>query len=347
MILTYGDTSDLGNSHWYMVELRSEKTIETTLHRLGRALPTIFRESGIEVFIPVFQRDLNRFDLKTGNYIFARSANFQSLLRLKSITGVVGLVTLGDSNHPSKAIPVDNEYVQSVIREAEEYFLNRASGISIGSFVRILDGDQRDFCGSVVSLHDGMAHVQIDIKTKILLVETPVRNLLDLSHVPAALRVFYYAPVVANLDPEERESLVAEDLVYQEDPLYSDDGLEAPRPSKLGRQQTVTALVKRLILTGTHSPHTLAVETVRALRDGKLRKPKNLSIVHGVIKQRLIRDFFIAQDPTIESYRDVIARFGAEWKFPIGDLVSVAQTEGLQMTMGDEDSSADISDAAA
>lgn len=346
MILTFGDTSKLGDTNWYMVELRSEKTVESTLKRLGAALPNIFREHAIEVFIPVFHRDLNRFDLKTGNYLFARSKSFQALLRLKSITGVVGLVTHGDSNHPSKAIPVEHEYVNAIIKDAEDFFLARASQIKIGSFVRILDGEQRDFCGTVVTLHDGTACVQVEIKTKILLVETPVRNLLDLNHVPDALRVFYYAPLVAALDAEEHETLLAEDLRFVEDPLYSDDGLEAQKTTKLGRQQTVTAMVKRLILTGTTSPQVIATEIAQALKDGKLRQPKNLSIVHGVIKQRLLQDYFQKQNPALESYREAILQFGPQWKFPLHDLVDAANAVGLEMNL-DEDSSLDIAEAAA
>lgn len=346
MILTYGDTSKLGNTHWYMVELRSEKTVEGTLRRIGAQISSIFRESSVEVFVPVFRRDLNVFELKTGNYLFARSASFQSLLRLKSITGVVGLVTLGDSNHPSKAIPVDNAYVQAIIAEAEEFFRARASAIAVGSFVRIIDGDQRDFCGTVMDLHDGMACVQIDIKTKIMLVETPVRNLLDLDHVAQEERVFYYAPLVNTLESSERGPLLSDDLKFSEDPLYADDGLSAPQTGKLTRQQTVTALVKRLILTGTLAPSLLALEVVQALKEGKLRKPKNLSIVHGVIKQRLIQDHFAKLDSNVDNYRDVVVRFGSEWKFPLSDLVAVAQREGLQMDINEE-SSATIQESAA
>jgi hypothetical protein len=329
-----------------MVELRSEKTVESTLKRLGTALPSIFRDSSVEVFIPVFHRDLNRFDLKTGNYLFARSQNFQALLRLKSITGVVGLVTYGDSNHPSKVIPVEHAYVSAIIKDAEDFFLSRASQITTGSFVRILDGDQRDFCGTVVTLHNGTACVQIDIKTKILLVETPVRNLLDLSQVPEAERVFYHAPLVTALDSEDKEALLAEDLKFEEDPLYCDDGLEAQKTTKLGRQQTVTAMVKRLILTGTTSPETIAKDVVQALKEGKLRHPKNLSIVHGVIKQRLILDHFQKLDGSIESYRDVVTKFGTQWKFPLHSLAREASAAGLDMSLS-EDSSTEIAEAAA
>src|ERR1700757_947492 len=108
MILEYGDTTKLKNEPWYIVELRSEKTIESTMRRVGKAIPNIFRNDPVELFIPVFHRDLDVFEMKTGCYVFARSTSFQSLLRLKTITGVVSLVTEGDSNRPSKAIKVED-----------------------------------------------------------------------------------------------------------------------------------------------------------------------------------------------------------------------------------------------
>lgn len=324
MILTYGDTSQLGNENWYMVELRSEKTAESTLKRMGTQLPAIFRESAIEIFIPVFERDINLFELKTGNYVFARSKNWSALLRLRSITGVVGLVTLGDSNHPSKAIPVEHHYVQSLIEEAEQFFLGRALTITLDSFVRIIDGEQRDFCGKVIDLHDGVAIVQIEVKTKILLVETPVRNLLNLSHIPDHLRVFYYAPIVQSLDELEQHELLAEDLKFEECVSSADDGLDVELTKKHGRQQTVTALVKKLILTGTMTPKVICAEVILALREDRLKRPKNLSIVHGIIKHRLIVDHFKKLDPTVENYREVVAKFGQEWRFPLHDVVDAA-----------------------
>jgi hypothetical protein len=321
-----------------MVELRSEKTVETTLKRMGSQLATIFRESPVEVFIPVFHRDFNEFELKTGNYVFVRSPNFQALLRLKSITGIVGLVTLGESNHPSKVIPVDNEYVQLLIKEAEDFFQARAATIAVGSFVRILDGEQRDFCGTVIVLNDGMACVQVEIKTKLLLVETPVRNLLNLDAVPPQLRVFYYSPLVLALSKDGLESLIAEDLKFEEPPASADDGLDVEQSKKHGRQQTVTALVKRLIITGVTAPKKICAKVCAALKEDRLRSPKNLSIVHGIIKHRLILDHFKRIDPTVESYREVVTKFGPSWKFPLQDLVNFAT--GLSLPIHSEEQDA-------
>lgn len=340
MILTFGNMAPHAGLDWYMVELRSEKpnAMESTLGRLGRALPVIFRDSAVEVFIPIAVRDLNAFELNTGSYIYARSPHFQKLLRMKTVTGVVGLATYGDSNHPSHAIKVENKFVQEQIEQAENAFRDRAQAIDVGSFVRVIDGDMRDWCGTVTNIHDGLAVVRIAIKTKIMLIETPVRNLLDKSHVPDALRVFYYGDLVESLQAEGLGHLVEEDIEFKEDTLYTDDGLDVEPPKKHGRQQTVTAMVKRLIVTGTHDPVTIGKEILAALKAGSLKTPKNLAIVHGIIKTRLIEDFFHKTDPTIKNYREATERFGPQYKFSLQDLARLDPDCGLALTT-EEDSS--------
>jgi len=308
---------------WYMLELRSERTIESTLRRLGNSLEPIFRESPIEIFIPIAARGLQVFELTTVNCLFARSPNFRKLLRLKTITGVAGLVTLGGTNHPSKAIQIENTFVQDNIKRAETSFGDRAQTIGVGSFVRILDGDSRDWCGTVTVQHDGIAVVEVDVKTKFMLVETPVRNLLDMSHIPEHLRVFYYADLVGELNADGFGAQVFEDLHVEDETGYADDGLNAPRPIKHGRQQTVTALVKRLITTGTHDPFIIGRKVLAALKKKTLRQPKNLAIVHGVIKVHLIEDYFRKINPDVVNYHDVIRLFGPQYKFSVKDLANL------------------------
>jgi len=323
MIITYGDTSNFGDMPWYMVELRSERTIENTLRRLAHAIPGIFDDAPVELFIPIVRRDLNVCELSTVDCIFARSPDFQKLLRMKTVTGIGGLVTEGDTKNPSKAIPVENRFVQESIAHAEQVFAKRAETIEVGGFVRVIDGDSRDWCGYVVALHNGTSVVKVDLKTKILFIETASRNLLDLNHVPEHLRVFYYADLVKDLNAHHLADLISQDLVYQEDALYEDDGLVAPKPAKYGRQQTVTALVKRMIISGNTDPAAIAEEVVRSLHLGLLRKPKNLHIVHGVIKTRLVEDHFKKLNPAIKSYHDVIETYGDEYKLTIRDLTEI------------------------
>ena len=196
MLLEYGNIGLLEGKEWYMLDIGNEKTIEPTMRRVGMAAPTLFRNHALEIFIPVFKRDLGVFEMKTGAIVFVRSTSFQGLVRLKRITGVQTLVTEGDSILPSKAIKVEDDYVQTIIAESEKEFLSRSVGIEVGSFVRVLNGNTRDYCGVVEAVSDGRGTVRIILNTKNIVLNTPVRNLLNISHVPDSQRVYYFCPLV-------------------------------------------------------------------------------------------------------------------------------------------------------
>jgi hypothetical protein len=333
MIITHGDVSKLKDQNWWMIELRSEKTIEPTMRRIGNALPGIFRDEPVEIFIPVFRRDLDVFEMKTQCYIFARSTSFSALLRLKSVTGVVCLVTEGESNRPSKAIPVDDKYVQEIIAEAEEEFRERGRGIEVGSFVRILNGPTRDYCGVVEIVNDGQACVRVDLKTKVLLIETPLRNLLNLSDIPVDQRVFYFCDLVKELARDGMIGLVAEDLKLNEsgpdiDTNVEGDGIEEPR--RHTRQRTVTALVKRMILIDReYDPMKIAKATVLALKKKDIKAPKNLFIVYCIIKDNLLKNHFRQVDPKLTNYREVIHKYGKTYKFSANDIAKIDPSLGI------------------
>src|SRR5271166_1860533 len=291
MVLEYGEVSKLKGLHWFMCELRSEKTIESTMRRVGKAIPGIFRHDPIEIFIPVVKRDLDVFEMATGPYVFVRSNSFQALLRLKSITGVVALVTEGDTQRPSKAIQVED-------------------------------------------IGDGRAVVRVTLRTKNILLETPVRNLLNLSHVPKEQRVYYFSPQVEELFrdyPDTAVMQVAEDLILDEAVPTPEHVEEEPldEPKKHSRQRTVTALVKKLILIeGMHNPMQIATEVVFALKNKDIKAPKNLFIVYCIIKDRLRQDYFAKLDPTLGNYREIIKKYGKDYKF------SAAQIAKLDLDLG-------------
>ena len=330
MILEYGPVEKLRGMNWFMCELRSEKTIESTMRRVGKALGGIFRHEPIEIFIPVIKRDLDVFDLSTGPYVFVRSTSFPALLRLKSVTGVVSLVTEGDTNRPNKAISVEDAYVQSLIKQAEEGHRKHAIGVEVGSFVRILNGETRDFCGVVEIIGDGKAVIRVTLRTKSILLETPVRNLLNLSHVPKEQRVYYFCPVLQDFfrdNPEKAAEMVEEDLHLDETvPVPEQVELQlTEEPKKHSRQRTVTALVKKLVLIeGMHTPLEIAKAVVHALHSKEIKAPKNLFIVYCIIKDRLRQDYFAKIDPSLSNYREIIKKYGKEYKFSAQQIAKIA-----------------------
>lgn len=339
MILQYGNVSKLKGQNWYYIELRSDKTVENTLRRVGKSIPGIFRQEAIEIFIPISRRDLDVFELETSVYVFVRSSHFPSLLRLKSVTGVVSLVTEGESNRPSHAISVGDDYVQGLVKRVERQFYERAAGIKQGSFVRILDGETRDYCGHVLLVNDGKACVKIDLKTKSIMVETPVYNLLNLSHVPENERVFYNCPLVSALVKNDVSgaSLIAEDLKFVESTSMGKtmpeiQAMEPETEKKYTRQRTVTALVKRLVSEGMHDPMKVAAEVMRAIKDKDIKAPKNLLIVYCIIKDTLMKTYFLKENPQLESYRDVIRTFGKQFKFSPHDVAAIDPTIDIPVT---------------
>jgi transcription antitermination factor NusG len=325
MILQYGNVGKLKNSNWYFMELSSDKTIQSIMRRVGKQIPQIFRDNPVEIFLPVHKRDLDVFEMKTGSYVFVRSTpeGFHSLLRLKTVTGVLGLVTEGESNQPSKSIPVENSYVQGLIKDAEKAFNDKASDIQVGLFVRIIDGETRDYCGIVETINDGKAVVKVDLKTKCVLVETPVRNLINLDHVPKELRVFYYNPVLSELaiDSREIEELVAEDRAFIEKEDEFKDNNQALVKQRHSRQKTVTALVKRLILIDKQiEPIPIAKLVIKAIKNEDVKAPKNLFIVYCIIKNSLMEHYFRKKDNAIRNYREVIHKYGRQYKFSADDI---------------------------
>lgn len=338
MILTYKDTSKLHGLVWYMLELRSEKTIENTMRRVIKAVPHLFRDEPLEIFLPIFQRDIDVFEMKTGCYAFVRSTSFQGLLRLKSVNGVVGLVTEGESNRPNKAIKAPADYVQTVIDDVETAFHKRADGIKVGSFVRLLEGETRDYCGIVETLRDGYAVVRVDLKTKVLRIETPVRNLLNLDHVPADRRVFYYCPLIDEFITDngiDALNNIQEDLRLDPNWIIRKNQIEVPETAgkvkRYTRQRTVTALVKRYVIEGDHEPMSIARKVVAAIQNKEIKTPKNLFIVYCIIKNNL-RNYFRKVDPKIANYREVIRVMGPQYKFSAQDIAALAPDLGVPVS---------------
>lgn len=331
MLFHYGNTDKLKGKPWYMMELSNEKTIEQTMRRIGKNIPGIFRNEAVEVFIPVCLRDLDVFEMKTGIYIFIRTTALQPLLRLKSVTGVVSLVTEGDTNHPSKAIMTQDSFVQGVIKEVEQIFFERAKGMRVGDFVRIIDGETRDYCGKVEVMQSGMAVVRVNLKTKSILVETPVRNLLRQPHVPADEQVFYSGPIVSQLckDDPEGKKLIAPDLkITEEDALSKSlpeiqQAVGSDEPRRYSRQRTITALVKRLVNDGVNNPMKIAQTVVESIKRKDIKTPKNLFIVYCIIKDNLMKNYFKKINPKLTNYREVIHTYGRAYKFSAGAIAKI------------------------
>jgi hypothetical protein len=290
MLIQHGQHAEtLEGKPWYILELRAEGTVESTLRRLVEELPDIFRRFAAELFIPLKNHDLETFELFTGTYVFVRSNSFKSILRLKTVTGAVGLLTVGDSGRSGHVIPANDEYVQELMQKDEEAFRARSKGIAAGSFVRILGGQPRGFCGTVAKLGKENALVTVELLTKKVLIKSPIKNLLNLDHVPKEQRAFFYGPMLKDLFDQDGDAgdLVAPFLHTPTPIVYTPEELgvhvKAGKAAKTPRSVTVTHYLREEAQAGK-TPRQMLDGVVGALARGVLKKPKNLHILFGCLK---------------------------------------------------------------
>jgi hypothetical protein len=321
VILRFGDPLSLKTFKWYILEVRSERTVENVIRRIGKAMPTIFKDGGnCEVFVPIEQRDLNLFSLQTSSYVFLRSDKKKELQKFKGVTGVVGILCDGEQQRIDKALMVEDDYVQNLIRETEQRFRQAPENIRVGSFVRVLDGLDKGFCGHVTSLDREFALVKVELKTRQMFIDTPIHNLKDLSHVPEHSRVFYYSELIDDYVREYDEAatlMLSQDLAFaQEEPEVQPDteSDSEERKVKFGRQKTVTAMTKNLLFSGERDPKVIIQATLKAIEAGDIKKPKSAFIFYSILKQAIMETLF-RDTPEIRTYKDVVRIHGDSYRF--------------------------------
>ena len=319
MILQYGDIKKLKGLKWYILEVRSERTVENVIRRVGKTMPTIFKDGGsCEVFVPIEDRDLNLFSLSTSSYVFLRSDRKKELQKFKGVTGVVGILCEGEQQRIDKALMVEDDYVQELIKTTEEKFMKSPESIQVGSFVRILDGLDKGFCGHVSRIDRGYALIRVELKTRQMFIDTPLHNLKDLSFVPPNSRVFYYSDLVDEYVKEYSDEAImtlAKDLEFVmevTEPLPSDEPDE--KKVKYGRQKTVTAMTKKLIFSGIKDPKVIIKETLAAIESSDIKKPKSAFIFYSILKQAIMETLF-KDDSRINTYKDVVKYYGDSYRF--------------------------------
>jgi hypothetical protein len=328
MLLNYGSVEKLTGLPWQTIEVRTLR--EYTFRRIAAALPGLFRAEPVQIFIPVRRRDLGIFECDTANYVFVRSTGNKVVGRLKTITGVVGLLTTDGSNRLSKVIKIDDGYVQGLIQDTEAYF-RRDQGIEVGSFVRILSSRVRDYCGTVEEKDGEAVVVRVSLKSKSLMVETTIYNLLNLSHVPAEQRVWYYSALVDQLGQDGQADLVAPDLQMDPEQIFVP---RQPKEAAFNRQTVSTLMVKKLIDLGVVDPLIIAKKVLRAMREQKIKPVKNLYILYVIIKDNLLKRHYVKEKPFTD-WREV-CRAHPEAKFGVEDLEKIDPELGIPLTTAEK-----------
>lgn len=316
MLMTFGDTRQIQDLQWYMLELRSEKTAGPTLKRLGKLVPQLFEEFPVEIFIPIHRRDHEAFEIKSDCLIFVHSDSFEKVRSLRSVIGIAALMTEENSRRPVK---VPEDYVRPMINEAREAFHQNSLDILEGHFVRILDGDSRDYCGHVLQIRDGRAQVRVVLKGRMLLIDTPTGNLVNLNHVEEDRRVYYYCDLIEEFITEmgdDGQALISPDLEVQAQAPTSQVYL-SKRPKKhRSRHETVTALVRHLLSEGEQDMLPLTTKILEAIKADRIKKPRTAHIIYSIVKRNMV-DTVFAQDTRIKTFRDVLrltnSPFSLQW----------------------------------
>jgi hypothetical protein len=169
----------------------------------------------------------------------------------------------GDTRHASDIIPIGDAHIQTIMVRSREAFEARSAGVVTGSFVRVITGNLKNFCGTVGEVFGSRAKVKIVLKTKHIWLETEILNLLNLDRVPPELRTWYYNSSLDALVP----GLIAEDL-RRPDP--ESRGPETETGGSLYVSVRMTAFLRKLIVGGELNPAILAQTTVAAMLAGRV-----------------------------------------------------------------------------
>jgi hypothetical protein len=330
MIICCGDTTKIKTDQWHVMELRSERTAEEILKRVLMALKATFRGDPVEVFVPERRTRENSFSLMTDSYVFVWADDPAKVGKLRKITGVQGMISKDDSTRISSFLTVGNDYVTELKEKVMAAYYARGAAIKVNSWVKILDSQDRDLYGHVVSLADGRACVRVDLKTKLWFVDTSVYNLLDCSDIDPRFRVYYYGPSVERMideNPEEAAELLKRDLAYDENAvrawLYGEDS-DAPAPLsaeeaiKTSRERTPSRFARSLILSGERDVHALLAKVVEAIRQGHLRCPKTTTILWHIIRTELLQHAFPGEG--LVTYTDLVKLHGARYNLVPADV---------------------------
>jgi hypothetical protein len=299
MLITFGNTKPLRGKPWFLVDLGNGETIEETLHRLCGFIPKMYRDMPIEVFVPIQHHGLGKLELSTATYIFARTVLPRHIFLLKRVIGIQDVI-MDEIKH--RPLTVEDKDIQPLINQNREARDAVAKGIGMGDFVRITDGHMKDLCGHVYALKGSETVVRVELRTKVVFVETSTYNLTPLD-VPSKDQVWYYndeliAGVASSLlirpeDPDSEPELVE---------LLSEFSYVRGRPYT--RRQTLTYMVDKLVSGGLEDPTAIARLIVEAIARKEVKPPKNWFILYCLIKKRLTKHF------KCFDWRDVVRKKG-------------------------------------
>jgi len=238
------------------------------------------------------------------------------------------MVSKDESTRIGSFLTVANDYIQELQAKVMQAYYERGAAIQEDCWVKILDGQDRDLYGTVVSVAEARAVVRVELKTKLWFVETSVYNLLDCSEIDPRYRVYFYGASIERMideDPEAAASALKADLHYDDAEvrawLYGEDPecpLPAPADDINSRERTPSRFARSLIEAGERDVHKLLAATVAAIRTGHLRCPKTTTILWHIIRTELLGYAFPGEGLT--TYTDLVRLHGASYNLVPADV---------------------------
>lgn len=192
MLLHYNRSQKLRGTDWRVCEMTSADEserlddAEIIFRRMCSSIPEIFGREAVEIFLPFDAARQLRAEI-----FFVRSTSAKAIGQMRFIRGLGTLSAARRSSSLRFSAVVSDKYVQWLIRKARKDHERRSAGVAVGSFVRIMDGFVREFCGTVQRIKGNMATVEVRLFSRSFTVRTPIGNLQNLSRVRIANRTFY------------------------------------------------------------------------------------------------------------------------------------------------------------
>lgn len=165
MLLVHGKAKELSGLPWAAIEV-SEAGLQRRGMRIDEVAVRIAlwcsrRFPSAELLLPVKNVTV-RGITTTIPYLLGRIKDIRQLKGVQAIFAVEGLT----SDEHGNPLPIEDGFVQSLIEQERAGIEWRASNVKKGTWCRVLWGPERMLVGHVVKSENGIAEVQVELKSR-------------------------------------------------------------------------------------------------------------------------------------------------------------------------------------
>jgi hypothetical protein len=185
MLIQQGNVESLSGP-WFAIEMASDSSNQGRMEELILEIVRWTKGEPMQLLFPVSGRGMQGVQLLSP-YLWIRIANPRKISEASSHRR--GKIELQQDSQ-GRPIPIEDQFVQEMIRQCRGISEKWSSGIEPGCFVRVLYGRYRLFCGEVLKQRDGIAEVGIRLRVRQVKLTVPVAALENLG---TAKRDYFYS----------------------------------------------------------------------------------------------------------------------------------------------------------